>query len=90
MSIKAPLTKPLRGELFNIITKHGQFLFKNHSSNSTILQNCFKTDRKLKNQSLTFEKGINHIFYQSFQKIRGTKRKTESPEIEVILNEKKG
>ena len=89
LSIKAPFTKPKREELFNFKTKHGQFLFKNHSSNSKTLQNCFKTDRKLEDQALTFEKEINNIFHQSFQKIRGTKRKKENQEIDLLLNERK-
>ena len=31
LSIKAPITKPRREELFNLKTKHGHFLFKNNS-----------------------------------------------------------
>ena len=89
LSITVPLIKPRREELFNFKTKHGQFLFNTHSSNSKTLQNCFKTDRNPEDQASTFNKEINSIFHQSFQKIRGKKRKRENQEIDQLLNKRK-
>ena len=89
ISIKAPLIKPRREEFFNFRTKHGQFLFNNHTSNSKVLKSCFKTERKLEDQALTFKREINNILHQSFQKIRGTKRKRENTEINQLFIERK-
>ena len=54
-----------------------------------MLQKCFKTNRKLGDQGKSFEKENDNIFYQSFQKIKGTKRKKESQDIEFLFNDKK-
>ena len=64
-------------------------MFKNVSSNSEALKNTFKTDEKLEVQALSFEKTLNNIFHQSFQKVRGRKRKFNNTEIDCLLKERK-
>ena len=59
------------------------------SSNSEALTNCFKTDQHLEVQATTFQKTLNNIFHQSFQKIRGRKRKFNNTEIDYLLKERK-
>ena len=79
ISIKAPTVKPDREVLFNFKTKYGQQIFQNVSSNSDTIKNCFKTDRHLEEQAITFQRELNNLFHQSFQKIRGRKRKMKKP-----------
>ena len=89
VAIEAPIIKPSREVLFNFKTKYGQHLFKNLSSNSEIIRNCFKSDKPLEEQASTFQKDLNNIFHKSFQKIRGRKQKIENPDLDFLFKERK-
>ena len=89
LSIQAPVVKPIREVLYNFKTTYGQHLFKNVSSNSESLRNFFKSDRNIEDQASTFQRTLNNVFQQSFQKIRGTKRKVEDPDLEFLFTERK-
>ena len=74
--------------LFNSKSNYNQQLFYELSSNSEKLRNCFKSDHDLQDQAPVFEKTLNKVFHQAFQKIRGRKRKPENQEMDFFISRK--
>ena len=72
--IDAPIIKPSREVLFNFRTKYGQHLFKNLSSNSETIRNCFKSEKPLEEQAATFQRDLNEIL-QIISENQGEKTK---------------
>ena len=91
LTIKTPVVRQLREEMFNFKDCDGQQIFYNITNNSEKLRNCFKNDSPFLDQASHFRKTLEGVFHQSFKKIRGTKRKrkSESSELDLLMNERK-
>ena len=89
LNIEAPTIKRIREVPFNFKSEHNQKVFNEISSNSGKLRNSFKFNQNLQQQARIFEKTLNNVFFQSFQKIRGKKRKVENPEIDGLIKKRK-
>ena len=67
----------------------GQKRFFEITNDSEKLRECFKSEDMFLNQASRFEKTLNGVFHQSFEKIRGKKRKQDKSEVEDYLKERK-
>ena len=86
--IRLPIL-PQREELFNFKSVVGQQTFFEMTSNSGKLSQCFKSNGEFLTQAAQFESTLKGIFQQSFQKIRGKKRKSCKSEVEELLEQRK-
>ena len=89
LNIETPQIKPIREEFFNFKSAVGQKRFLEMTNNSEKLRKCFKTNQDFGKQAANFESTLNGVFHQSFQKIRGKKRKQEKSEVQGFMQDRK-
>ena len=53
------------------------------------MRNCFKSKSSFQDQANQFKKTLEGVFQQSCKKIRGTKRKTEPTDLDLLMNKRK-
>ena len=76
--------------MLNFKSQEGQQIFHEITSNSVKLRSCFKSGATFLNQASNFKSILKGVFYQSFQKMRGTKRKiADLSEIDILMNVRK-
>ena len=80
---------PQRTELFNFKNREGQQLFKELTTNTNKLSNCFENNLPFLKQTKNWFKQLNSFFYQCFTKIRSRKRKQKVSEVERLLEMRK-
>ena len=89
LKIETPQIKPQREELFNFKSVWGQKKFFEITNNSKKLRNCFKSEEMFSNHASKFERTLNGVFHQSFEKVLGKKRKQNKTELGEFMNERK-
>ena len=89
LNIQVPFVLPQREELFNFKSSLGQQNFFELTSHSEKLRNSFKSDGEFLPQAALFENTLKGIFHQSFQKIRGIKRKKDKSEVDELIEKRK-
>ena len=89
LNIQVPVIIQRREEVFNFRDTDGQYLFHNMTNNSSKLRNSFKSGSSFEDQSSQFQKTLQGVFHQTFQKVRGTKRKPMPTELDLLMNERK-
>ena len=80
---------PKRVELFNFKNQEGQQLFKELTSNTNTLTQCFEGDSPFLKQCQSWFSCLNGYFYKCFTKIRSRKRKVEVTEVDLLLDKRK-
>ena len=76
-------------ELFNFKDPNGQQLFRELTTNTNKLTQCFEGDISFEKQSQNWFKCLNSLFYKCFTKIRSKKRKIEVTQVDILLEKRK-
>ena len=80
LNIDYYLKKPKRTELFNFKNMECQKKFRQKTENSSLLMNCFQSEKKIENACNIWFKTLKGYFYECFKKIRcKTDYKTLNP-----------
>ena len=82
-------TKPQRIEMFNFKNPDGQDRFKEMTTYSRQLTECFEDNSPFEKQSQNWYRRLNKLFQLCFTKIRHRKRKQEETEVEILLEQRK-
>ena len=81
--------KPQRIEMFNFKNPEGQEQFRERTTYSKQLTECFENDSTFEKQSQNWFKRLNKLFHLCFNKIRHRKRKQEDTEVQILLEQRK-
>ena len=90
LDLKIESFKPERVEMHNFKDKEGQKLFKQISSETSLLSNCFLNNKPLEEQILNWQKELKLTCNKAFKKIR-IKRKNIIPlkgEMSKLINQR--
>ena len=82
-------TKPQRIEMFDFKNPDGQQRFREMTTYSRKLTECFEDDSSFEKQSQNWFRRLNKLFQLCFSKIRHRKRKQEESEIHSLLEKRK-
>ena len=90
LDLKIESFKPERVEMHNFKDKEGQKLFKQISSETSLLSNCFLNNKPLEDKFLNWQKELKLTCNKAFKKIR-IKRKNIIPlkgEMSKLINQR--
>ena len=75
--------------MFDFKNPEGQNLFREITTNTQQLSECFQDNASFEQQSRKWFKRFNQIIHQSFTKIRQRKRKLVVSSVDILLEERK-